>query len=116
MNVARVQTESGSRIEPPLDPDWDEHTKLLWKAAVVALDAGLQVTVTDGGYSEWHKGAWHAVPGRYCIRVGTSSNAAYSFREAWCFLTGVSVGARRREGHGPDNYEAKPETRGNSST
>ena len=93
MNVTRVHTENSSHIEPPLDGNWDDLTKLQWKAAVTAHDTGLAVTVHEGGSLEMRQGEWEQVPGQYGVTVAGSSSASYNFDDLWTFLTGVRVGA-----------------------
>jgi len=74
---------SGSHIEPPLQPEWDSHTKLQWKAAAVAHDTGLKVRVLQ-----------HPGQTDYNIVVGPHSVASFNFSTGWEFLNGVDVGAR----------------------
>lgn len=83
MIVNRVRSELGSRIDPPLDPDWPPLTRLEWKAAAVAVDTGLTVEVHE------------MEPGRYSVSVGCSSISAMPYREAWMYLAGASTGAEQ---------------------
>lgn len=85
--VTRVQDPNGSHIEPPLDPTWDEPTKLAWKAAVVAHDSGLTIEVRHHG------------DGSYGIRIGDLNSVGgqsvvgrHTFQSAWEFLVGISIG------------------------
>lgn len=90
--VTRVHTGQGSHIEPPLDQDWDEATKLAWQAAVVAHDTGLRIRVHDEAFVTSNG---DAVPGTYSINVGLSSCSALPYRKAWTYLNGVSTGAQQ---------------------
>lgn len=96
MNVERVRTERGSRIEPPMNQRWSDLDKLRWQAAVVATDTGQEVVVTAGGEQVKRFGRWVDVPGSYSIRVGGSSIGSFNFGSAWTFLTGVSIGAQEQ--------------------
>lgn len=89
----RIHTDRGSHIEPPLDPSWDDLTKLRWHAGVVAADTGLRVEVRDGAALDAK--TLRPRPGCYSVNVGGSSAAAYSFHEAWTYLSGVSTGVRQ---------------------
>lgn len=94
MNVTRVNTGRGSHIEPPLNPDWPDLTKLEWKAAVVEMDTGLRARVREGGHDELVGGAWKPIPNSYQLRIGTGSIGPLAFRSAWDVLTGAETGAR----------------------
>ncbi|MGW0780334.1 hypothetical protein [Streptomyces sp. NPDC002913] len=89
MIVTRVHEVSGSHIQPPLDQAWDELTRLAWKAAVVALDTGLDTAVTEAEY------VTNGVPqqGFYTIVIGSSSTGPCNFRSTWDYLNGVCTGA-----------------------
>jgi len=87
--VQRVNDEAGSHIEPALDPDWDEPTKLAWHAAAVAHDTGLTIRLHDEAWELNGK----PMPGYYGIGVGRSSCSSFTYRDAWSYLNGVSVGA-----------------------
>ncbi|MCX4605493.1 hypothetical protein OG402_34050 [Streptomyces anulatus] len=102
MIVTQVHEASGSHIEPPLDQAWDELTKLTWKAAVVTLDTGLDVAITEAHYftnGVRNQGFYNAV-------VGHSSIGPLNFRSTWDYLSGVSTGAtqasRRRSAFARD--------------
>jgi hypothetical protein len=85
--VTRVQDEHGDHIEPPLDTDADEATKLAWHAAVVAHDTGLRITLHDRVLST-------DGPGWYSLTIERSSISALRYRDAWSYLNGVDTGAR----------------------
>ncbi|MFC8278454.1 hypothetical protein ACFUJR_39305, partial [Streptomyces sp. NPDC057271] len=94
MNVTRVHTQRGSHIEPPLDPNWDNLTKLRWHAAVVAHETGLTVEVEPQPEAS-----------DYSVTiVGSSSAAAYTYREAWVYLSGIGVG----HGAALDEHQEQP--------
>lgn len=96
MNVTRIHDAGGSHIEPELDPDWDDHTKLQWHTAVVAHDAGLAIELHD------HDGQYSFTIGAN-LAVGQSSIGGWTFRPAWDFLIGVRIGAQhaRKQGERP---------------
>lgn len=101
IEVIRVRDQRGSRIEPPMDDEWDQATKLAWQAAVVALDTGLDIAVTAGGLRRrnrrrwWRpRPRWQDVPDVYSIHIGTSFITPLSFYAAWTLLNGISAGAR----------------------
>lgn len=83
MNVTRVKTATGDRIEPPCDEAWDEETKLRWHAAVVAHDTGLKVEIYQGSAGDRP----------YGILTSRNSCAPYDSQGAWHLLNGISVGA-----------------------
>jgi hypothetical protein len=87
--VRRIRTETGSHIEPELDPAWDEATKLAWHAAVTAHDTGLAIKLHDEALIRHGKN----VSGYYAINVGRHSCSAFTYQDAWSYLNGVSVGA-----------------------
>ena len=64
MKVDRIRTDDGGRNEPPLDPAWDDLTKLRWWAAVVEADYGVQLDVDDaiatssGQRLPWFEARW----------------------------------------------------------
>ena len=85
--VRRIHTDTGSHIEPPLDEHASEFDRLRWHAAVVEHDTGIHVAVNQQPKgSLWERSL-------FGFNVGGSSIAAYDFRSAWTFLTGVRVGA-----------------------
>jgi len=85
MDVRRVETEGGSRIEPPLNQSWSTLKKLQWKASVVSVDSGLDVWVDQSGLSS---------PDSFALGVtGFSSCTPHTYREAWSYLSGISTGA-----------------------
>lgn len=85
MIVARVPDATGSHIEPALDPDWPELTKLEWKAAVTQIDTGLRINIHEIG------------PDRYAVTVGGSSSSSRSYYDAWDYLTAVTIGAQEAQ-------------------
>lgn len=85
--VRRVEDENGNtHIEPPLNQEWGEAEQLAWKAAVVADEIGLPVTLSS------HADTIRA--DQFGIGVGRSSTASYGFRSAWTLLNGITLGAR----------------------
>lgn len=96
MIVTRVHDARGSHIEPPFDECWSDGIKLTWMAAVVTHDTGLPVTIHGGARLD-REG--RPIPGWYSVNVGACSIAAYNFREAWVYLTGVSTGATQQARH-----------------
>lgn len=84
--VARVGDAHGSHIEPPLDEDWDDLTKLQWQAAVVSADTGLDIEVIE-------------FPTNFCIHIrsttgGTlASISSQGLRDTWTYLSGIASGA-----------------------
>lgn len=82
MKVQRITTERGSHIEPPLDPAWPATTKLHWHAAIVTLDTGLNIQITE--YQ----------PGEYNFTIGGTGTSPYTYNDAWTYLNGIGTGAR----------------------
>ena len=81
MNVVRIDSASGSSVQPALDPHWSALTQLEWKAAVVAADTGVPIRVFE------------AEPGDFSLIVGRVSSGADSFDRAWTYLNGVHAGS-----------------------
>lgn len=98
MRVERVAMESGSRVEPPMDPAWDDLTKLQWLAAVAELDTGLSVSVEPAGVRRRRFGQWHNVGGLYNVRCRNTVAGPFSYTETDSLLFGVSFGARVTRG------------------
>jgi hypothetical protein len=77
----------GSAVEPPLDPSWDDRTKLAWHAAVTSCDTGHSVRV-------------EVLPGRFrdSYRLSYGGDAVVgqvsplSFIEAWSVVSGIAIG------------------------
>ena len=90
MEVRRVQTDGGSHITPPLKQTWSSLRKLRWRAAVAALDSGLDI------YVDRSKIRINGIPqfGYYDIYVGPISTGGYSYEEACNLLHGIELGAR----------------------
>ena len=88
MKVRRIHTETGSHIEPPLDPNWSDLTKLQWVADVVEHDFGLRLEVRGHPLDE---------PDRFAVTAtadGQSFGSAYySFNEAWFRINMLGQGA-----------------------
>ncbi|MFG2001717.1 hypothetical protein ACGFNU_21455 [Spirillospora sp. NPDC048911] len=100
--VTRVQEGRSSVVEPPLDTDWDEATKLAWQAAVVACDTGLPIRLYDGAWVVGGK----PMSGYYSINVGPSSASSFTYSKAWTYLNGVRAGAEATKGLGASRAEA----------
>jgi hypothetical protein len=85
MNVTRVKTATGDRVEPSCDDTWDEETKLRWHAAVVAHDTGLPIEICHSNTGDRP----------YGFRTSQTGGAPYDFHGAWDLLNGIAVGARK---------------------
>lgn len=96
-DVQRVHTDSGSHIEPPLDPEWTDLNKLRWNLAVTLHDAGLpadtlgveQGHLTVGGQRVWDD--YHLT-----YRHGTYAGGGY--HAMWSTINGVGIGLRLASG------------------
>lgn len=85
-----MSESGGSHIEPPLDQSWSELEKLQWRAAVVALDSGVEVSVHSAVF-------WigdRKQEGTFDIRYGRGVESVGYLDTAWSFLNGVELGAR----------------------
>lgn len=92
MKVQRIQTETGSHIDPPLQEWWGNEAQLEWKAAVASVDTGLPVSIR---YGEYRRGRFK-VPGiKYCVVVGYSGTSPKTFSDAWTYINGVVAGAQQ---------------------
>lgn len=87
MTVERVQTATGSRIEPPLNDRWSEEDQLRWKAAVVSADTGLRIELNVQDRVAW----FHAK--QYGYSTAGSGGGSYDRNEMWTLLSGFSIGA-----------------------
>lgn len=94
MRVHRITTEHGSHIEPPLDPTWPAATKLRWHAAIVTLDTGLNIRITE--YQ----------PGQYNLTVGRTGTGPFTYDDAWTYLNGIDTGAS--EARRADDRDKEP--------
>lgn len=91
--MRRVQDERGSHVEPPLDHDWDDLTKLRWHLAVVLHDNDLppnELHVRPAKY--WING--EPQDGYYDLGASGWSVGALSFHAMWDVLNGVEYGIR----------------------
>ena len=94
MSVERIHTERGSHIEPPLEQDWDNLTKLRWRLAVVLHDAGLP---DDAMRVEPADYRINGVPQEAYGVIGAGGiSGAIGYHSTWTFLNGVSYGLRER--------------------
>lgn len=90
MRVNRVEDDTGSHIEPPLDELWDNHDKLRWNLAVTLTDGGIpydRLTIEPGHYTVG------GVPQEsYVImgpgRVVTTGN----YYASWTLINGIGLG------------------------
>lgn len=96
MKVERVETETGSRIEPPLDQRWDDLTKLQWKAAVVGLDCGVTPVIEKCDTHVGVTGIWIPVRGRYMVLLPGRTSTTGNFYDTWSFLNGFEAGVSCR--------------------
>lgn len=96
MEVRRIETEGVGRLEPPLDENWSDLTKLERWAGVVHADTGADVGVAISKLTL--DGAIQL--GYYRIRVGRSSIGPCHYTEAQSVLTGIGIGytSAKREG------------------
>ncbi|AXH49050.1 hypothetical protein SEA_ECLIPTUS_98 [Gordonia phage Ecliptus] len=91
MTVTRVRDDSGSHIEPPLDPAWSELDQLRWKAGVVIVDAGVPLRITLNDHARLSRNGVD-VPGIYGLQLGHTSSAR-GFHDMWDYLNGLRAGA-----------------------
>jgi hypothetical protein len=84
--VARVEDDSGTHIEPPLDQSWSEIQKLQWAAAVAELDSGLRLRVVQSGDWSFPFGIQHS--------VWQSPHYALSYGDAWNAINLLMYGAQ----------------------
>ena len=93
MNVERIHTDTGSHIEPPLDPSWSEQEKIEWQAAVVRADTGLSINVKPARFSRngIHQRGYFDVA--YQAPGISGSHGPMTYEATWTFLNGVSLGA-----------------------
>lgn len=79
LEVHIVQTETGSHIEPPLDPAWSDLVKLQWKAAVVSIATGASVYIEEDD-------------GELVLTGLMFSYGAGDFDHLWAVLNGIQIG------------------------
>lgn len=97
-HVRRIETATGSHIEPPLDDKWSHGQKLAWHAAIVEMDTGLTIRILDGRSATRLLGRW--VPDRdvYALTINglglAASLSAMDFQTTWTYLNGIDTGAR----------------------
>ena len=95
--VRRVTTDTGSHIEPALDPDADPLNKLLWHAAVVAHDTGLRIRINPGISREKIGRRWSEVEPCVTVQVA-NGGTVLNYRDALNYLNGIDAGARATQG------------------
>lgn len=94
MNVHLVHTSTGSHIEPPLDQTWPDVKKLMWQAAVVRHDTGLDFTIAPASI----KVGGREVQDTWDLHARTPSGGYAIFPlggylEAWSDLNAIRCGA-----------------------
>ena len=94
MNVERVRTRSGSRIDPPMNESWSDLEKLQWHASVAKVDCGVDVTVSLAEYRTRIMGVWVKERGYYSVAVARGSISPLDFRSAWSYINGVVAGVK----------------------
>jgi hypothetical protein len=102
INIERIKSDNGSRIEPSLNDEWSDLEKLHWKAAVTELEAGFPIEVLPGSLSTWSKVLRGWVPQRdaYDVLLAGSTIGLRGFQSVWSFLNGVESGANAASYHG----------------
>lgn len=88
MDVARIEHDGGSRIEPPFSESWDDLTKLEWHAGVARVETGLPISVKPGAITI------NDIPqdGWYSITIASSSHSAFTYDQAWIYMSGIITG------------------------
>lgn len=89
MIVRRIETDTGSHIEPAMDDEWTLQQKLEWWAAATELDTGLPIKIGPGR-------AWHGdveLPDMFTVIIGNSSTVLH-YLDAWTYLNGASAAVR----------------------
>jgi len=90
MKVERVEDETGSHIEPPLDQKSSPLEKLRWHAAVLEADTGALIGIAQNEHGFGIGGdGWGVGP--------------MTFDQCWTFINGYALGIRgeSREGWKP---------------
>lgn len=89
MEVTRRQDDTGSHIEPDLDPTWPHLDRLRWLAGVVEADHGLRINITTGGYTSNGR----PVPDSYGVSFrGHSMGPIVGFHAAWRTISDLGIG------------------------
>lgn len=89
MNVEVKNSDNSSWIEPELDQESSNSTKLLWKTGVLKAKTGVEMIiiwpcVINGEFN---------LPNLYGYRLpGTTSSCSLSFDDMWSFINGVETG------------------------
>lgn len=92
--VVRIYEEYQTYIEPSLssleeaNPNLTNLDRLIWHAAVLKADIGMDVVFRDAQYHI--NGVLQ--PGHYQIQVGTHNVSSYDYQDAWTYLVGAEMG------------------------
>lgn len=89
MKVTRIHEEWGSYISPPIDQEWDQLTQLQWHAAIVEMDTGIPIKVTDEG-RVWVEGKLQTDI-RFLVFIGNTGASPMRFDTAWTYLNGAAA-------------------------
>lgn len=84
--VHRVEDETGSHIEPPLDETWPDLWKLRWKAAIVSREIGCNIHIGKDAKRAWYGLSYHDG------KVGVGSSLSLTFNQMWAELNGIRAG------------------------
>lgn len=92
--VVRVETENGSHVEPPLDPEWSNLDKLRWHLAVVLHDVGVDPELI---HVEPARSTSGGVPYEsYSLHYAHSTFGGPSFHNMWNLINGIGIGLSLR--------------------
>ena len=86
MTVIRVETATGTRVEPPFSEQRSQTDKIRWATAVAALDSGLDIAIEVAQCSGYG-------PGPHYITVPGSTCGPYDYLDVTRVLSGIVMGA-----------------------
>jgi hypothetical protein len=93
-----VRRRPDGRADPSFDHTWSDLDKLRWKAGIVYLECGVDITITTRCYS--YRFLWRDIypSDAYGIDVpvpgGSAGHLPLRFNDAWEFMNGVVAGTQ----------------------
>lgn len=91
ITIRRIVTARGSHIEPPLDDAWTDLQKLQWHAAVILVDTGLEIGISEYGECGCRPG--HGAP-TYMLTVGPTHIRHDTYLDLWHSMNDMAIGFR----------------------
>lgn len=88
--VARYEVDGQSLPYPPMDTDWTEMDKLIWRTALLQFDTGIRTRIVrhDRTIDGVAKTCY------YGLIMQNNTIGPYSFFQLWAYINGIEQGYR----------------------